>query len=155
MRRLLKFYRYAFEWENYQLLARTIYAAWLVRRHLDEQLRSPHLSAVLPAVNKLYLSPQPNWNVSDPKRIALFASFVVNFPISWGKCAQQSLVMYRLLNGYGIPAKICFGIDRGEPEQDGHAWLITPAGVFAEDSDPRERFKTVYISPRPATEEMG
>lgn len=152
MRHLLKFYRYVWEWENYLLLTRTLRAAWLVRRHLRERAPSPHFATALPVVEQLYLPPQPNWRISDASKIASFASFAVNTPVTWGRCLQQSLIIYRLLNGYGIPARICFGVSRDEPARDGHAWVITlddPPQPFAEMSDPRERFELVYASPLP------
>jgi hypothetical protein len=152
MRRLFKFYKYAFAWENYLLLARTIRAARLVRQHLEERAASPHFSASLNAVDRLYLPPQPGWKISDAEKIVRFASFVVNFPVTWGKCVQQSLIAYRLLNGYGIPAKICYGVSRDESSKDGHAWLVRlsePERAFAEKTDPREKFKLVYTSPLP------
>lgn len=155
MRHLLKFYRYAFAWENYPLLVRALRAAWLVRWHLRERAPSPHFSAVLPAVNQLYLPPQPSWRISEAEKIARFAGFVVNFPVAWGRCVQQSLIAYRLLNGYGIPAKICFGVNSDAADNDGHAWVITlsdPPRPFAETSDPRARFKLVYASPLPEPE---
>ncbi len=155
MKRLLKFYRYAFAWENYPLLVRAFRAAWLVRNHLGEQAASPHLSSSLNAVNRMYLPPQ-GWKISDPEKIVRFAAFVVNFPVAWGKCVQQSLIAYRLLNGYGIPAKVCFGISRDESSDEGHAWIVKlsePERAFAEATDPRARFKVVYASPLPGTEE--
>ncbi|MGE0882226.1 MAG: lasso peptide biosynthesis B2 protein [Blastocatellales bacterium] len=152
MTRLLKFYHYMFGLENYLLLARVVQSAWLVRKLLPDQLPAPSFASALEAVDKVYLAPQRDWKISDEKKIARFAGFVVNFPIHWGKCVQQSLIIYRLLNGYGIPAKICFGVSRGQNSNDGHAWVIKlsePERPFAEVFDPRERFKTVYISPIP------
>jgi hypothetical protein len=152
MIRLFKFYKYAFAWENYLLLARAIGAARLVRAQLDEAAPSPRLSSSVRVVEKLYLSPQPGWRVSDPEKIARFAAFVVNVPAAWGRCVQQSLVAYRLLNGYGIPARICFGVSRDDASNEGHAWVIRlsePDRAFAEAADPRERFKIVYASPLP------
>lgn len=149
---LRKIHLYAFAWENYPLLFRTLKAAWLVRRHLRERTPSPHFGAAVQAVNLLYLPPQPGWHVSDPERIARFASFVINFPVTWGKCVHQSLITYRLLNGYGIPAKVCFGVNQQTPETDGHAWVVTltePKQAFAESQDPLQRFKLIYTSPLP------
>ena len=152
MRRLLKFYQYAFAWENYLLLARAIHTARLVRQHLEERAASLHFSAALNAVDRLYLRPQPGWKISDAEKIVRFASFVVNFPTPWGKCVQQLLIAYRLLNGYGIPAKICYGVSRDESNHNGHAWVVRlnePDRAFAEKSDTREKFKLVYASPLP------
>lgn len=152
LKRLLKFHKYAFAWENYLLLARAIRAALHVRQSLPEKTLSPHFPSSLDAVNRMYLPPQPGWKISDPEKIALFASFVVNFPVAWGRCVQQSLITYRLLNGYGIPAKICFGVSRDEPTETGHAWIVIsnePDRAFAEQSDPRKKFKLVYTSPLP------
>lgn len=152
MKRLLKFYRYAFAWENYLLLARAIRAAWLVRKVLPENIPSPHFASALCVVEKLYLPPQPGWTISSEEKVVRFASFVINFPVEWGKCVQQSLIVYRLLNGYGIPARICFGVSRDDSSTDGHAWVIRldePERAIAETADPRERFKLVYASPLP------
>ena len=149
---LLKFYRYAWAWENYLLLARVIRAAWLVRRHLRDRSVSPRLEAALPAINALYLPPQPHWQISDSQKIARFASFIVRFPTGWGRCLQQSLITYRLLNGYGIPTRLCLGISQTAPPTNGHAWVtrLSDRGrAFAEAADPRERFILIYTSPLP------
>lgn len=153
MKRLLKFYKYVFAWESYLLLARTIQAARLVRKLLPENVPSPHFASALDVVEKLYLPPQPGWKISSDEKVVRFASFVINFPVEWGKCVQQSLIVYRLLNGYGIPARICFGVSRDESSSAGHAWVIRmdqPERAIAEKVDPRERFKLVYASPLPA-----
>ena len=152
MKHVLKFYRYIWGWENYLLLARTIQAARLVRRHLPEQALSPYFASALTAVEGLYLSPQSGWKISDAEKIARFAAFVTAFPVQWGKCVQQSLIVYRLLNGYGIPAKICFGVSRDGSANEGHAWVIKlsePNRPFAEKTDPNEKFTMVYTSPHP------
>lgn len=152
MKHLLKFYRYAFAWENYLLLVRAIRAAQVVRRHLPEQALSPHFASALAAVEQMYLPPQTGWQISDETKIARFAAFVVGFPIEWGKCVQQSLIAFRLLNGYGIPARICFGVSRNQDLNEGHAWVIKlnePERAFAEAVDPRERFTPVYTSSLP------
>jgi len=149
---LLKFYRYAFAWENYLLLARASHAAWLVRRHLRGHDLTPRLEAALPALTALYLPPQPHWRISDAEKIARFASFLVQFPQTWGRCLQRSLILYRLLNGYGLPARLYLGLSQIRPETDGHAW-VTRLGeggkAFAETPDPRERFIPIYVSPLP------
>ena len=152
MKHLLKFYRYIFDWENYLLLARTIQAARLVRRHLPERQPSPHFAAALAAVEQLYLPPQSGWKISDEQKIVRFAGFVTNFPTEWGKCVQQSLIVYRLLNGYGIPARVCFGVSRNPNSSEGHAWVVKldePDCPLTESTDPRERFTMVYASPLP------
>lgn len=156
MNHLLKFYRYIFDWENYLLLARAFEAARLVKRHLPERALSPHFASAVMAVERLYLPPQSGWKISDEEKIARFAAFVTAFPVEWGKCVQQSLIVYRLLNGYGVPAKIYFGISReelsGEPANEGHAWVIKlsePELPFAETTDPREKFAVVYASRLP------
>ncbi len=152
MKHLLKFYRYMFGWENYLLLARAIEAARLVRRYLPERALSPHLSSALTVVEQLYLPPQAEWKISDDQKIARFAAFVTAFPVEWGKCVQQSLIVYRLLNAYGIPAKICFGVSRDDSMKEGHAWIIKlsePHRSFAEQADPSEKFTMVYTSRHP------
>lgn len=152
MKHLLKFYRYILGWENYLLLARTIRAARLVRRHLPKQAVSPHFASAITAVEGLYLTPQSGWKISEEEKIARFAAFVTAFPVEWGKCVQQSLIVYRLLNGYGIPAKICFGVSRENTTTEGHAWVVKlsePNRPFAEKTDPNEKFAMVYTSRRP------
>jgi len=157
MRHLLRFYRYIFDWENYLLLARAIEAARLVRKHTPERAVSPHFGSALAAVEQLYLPPQTGWKISDEEKIVRFAAFVIAFPVEWGKCVQQSLIVYRLLNGYGIPAKICFGVSRDETANEGHAWVVKlsePERPFAEQTDPREKFTMVYTSRHPDMAEI-
>ena len=152
--RLLKFYREAGVWENYLLLARTFHAAWLVRRHLPDQAVTPQLAATLPAIDALYLPPQPHWQISDAGKIAQFANHIVNFPRRWGRCVQRALILYRLLNGYGLPTRLCLGLSREQPERDGHAWVtrLSDGGrAFAEADDPHLRFTLIYVSPLPPT----
>ena len=110
------------------------------------------IHAGLPILTALYLPPQPHWRISDAEKIARFASFMVQFPRRWGRCLQRSLILYRLLNGYGLPARLYFGLSQARPETDGHAW-VTRLGergrAFAETHDPRERFTPIYVSPLP------
>lgn len=128
-------------------------AAICVRRSLADNRPSPGLAAAIEAVDRVYLPLQRGWRISDRRKIALFAAFVTQFPVAWGRCVQQSLICYRLLNGYGIPAKICFGIDREDESGEGHSWVVTAddeAPAFSEIADPNERFKLVYQSEKPA-----
>lgn len=153
MRRLLKFYKYAFAWENYLLLWRAIQAARLVRLHLNDQSPSPNLTAAIRAVAPLYLLPQPDWQISNLDKIARFAHLIVSVPTTWGQCVQQSLIAYHLLNGYGAPARIFFGIKKGDAVREGHAWVARldhPEEAFGEWTNPHEKFAVVYSSSEPA-----
>ncbi len=149
---LRNFYRYAFAWENYLLLARVIRAAFQVRQVIGDPSITPKLASVLPAIDSFYLPPQPNWRLSDAKRVAWFANFIVNFPVRWGKCLQRSLIVYRLLNGYGEPARLWIGVDAQDLTAEGHVWVVRLCdgdGVFAEAVEPRARFTVIYRSPLP------
>jgi hypothetical protein len=148
---LLKFYRYALAWENYWLLLRAIRAAHLVRRLLPDGAATPRLAASLPVIDSFYLPPQPHWRISDAEKVARFANFVANFPTTWGRCLQRSLITYRLLNGYGIPARLCCGVSQSDPHTDGHAWVVRLGDnrPVAETTDPRQRFTLIYTSSLP------
>ena len=151
-RQLFKFYRYAFAWENYLLLARVLQAAFLVRRKFSDQSITPKLKHVLPVIDTFFLPPQLNWCISDAKKIAWFANVVINFPWRWGRCLQRSLIVYRLLNGYGISARLYVGFDPGNVAAEGHVWVSNlSAGekAFAESFDPLEKYTVIYISPLP------
>lgn len=152
IRQFLKFYRYAWHWENYLLLARVIQTALLVRQNVREQSVTPKLSSVLPVIDSFYLQPQPHWRISDAKKVAWFANFIVNFPVCWGRCLQRSLIIYRLLNGYGEPARLCIGAPAQNVTADGHVWVVRLCDEgrgFAESFEPRERYKIIYTSPLP------
>jgi hypothetical protein len=140
LRPLLKIYRHLWALENYALLARAARAAWLVRRRLHDYAVTPRLAEALPVVNDYYLPPQPGWHVSDAEKVTRFASLVVNFPTRWGRCFQRSLVAYRLLNGYGVAARLCVGIDREDARRDGHVWVerLEDGRACGEASEPRE-----------------
>ena len=147
----LKFYRYVGRRENYLLLARAWQAARLTKRQLPSAA-SPPLKDAIAAVNALYLAPQPNWRISDPAKIYLFANWMIGVPVDWGLCVQRSLIVYRLLNGYGFPARLHFGIDRRDPALPGHAWVClasAPSQAFGERENPLERFLPVFTSAWP------
>lgn len=152
IRPILKFYRYAFALENYVLLMRAVQTAWLVYRKLPDSVTTPRLMEALPVVNDFYLVPQPGWQISDAEKVARFASFIVNFPFRWGKCLQRSLILYRLLNGYGIAARICIGVDKEDANREGHVWvekLGEKVQAIGESSEPKEQYQTIFISPLP------
>lgn len=148
----LKFYRYVWQWENYLLLARTWRAARLVKRVLKHAHASPLLSETIAAVTPLYLAPQPGWRISTAEKIYLFANLIVGVPHEWGRCAQRALIVYRLLNAYGIPAHFHCGVLRDDHNQPGHAWVCLaaqPHHALGETENPAERFQTVFRSPLP------
>ncbi|MGH9840068.1 MAG: hypothetical protein ACREEM_14890 [Blastocatellia bacterium] len=52
MKRLLRFYKYLFAWENYLLLARAVTAGRLVRRHLNDWSPAPNLAPSIQASDR-------------------------------------------------------------------------------------------------------
>ncbi len=155
MNRLGSLWREAASMENYLLLARGLRAARLVRRHLPGETPSPALAESIRAAEAMRLARQPDWALSDPMRIARLAALLVRVPSEWGRCVQRSLIAYRLLNGYGYPARIVFGIrkdSRGNDDltRDGHAWVVRldePRRAFAESPCPGDRYRIIYASP--------
>lgn len=134
------------------LLVRVMRTALLVRQSVREKSVTPKLSSVLPVIDSFYLQPQPHWRLSDAKKVAWFANFIVNFPVQWGRCLQRSLIIYRLLNGYGEPARLCIGVPRQDSLADGHVWvqrLCDDGKGFAESFEPQDRYQIVYTSPLP------
>ncbi len=151
-KQLLKFYRYAGDQENYALLWRVVISAWLVRRRIKEQAITPKLKAILPFIDEFFLVPQKRWHLSDAKKIAWFANFIVNFPFRWGRCLQRSLIVYRLLNGYGMPSNLYIGVNQQDAIADGHVWVVRLSDnglAFAEVSEPGEKYTILYRSPLP------
>ena len=143
--------------ENYPLLFRAISAAWLVWRVLPERRVNPSLGPAIRAVDEIYLAPQPGWKITEPEKIAKIADLLTRLPLKWGRCVQHSLITYRLLNGYGIPASICYGIpdDGATGEAEGHAWVSTlresdrRLGGSGNAGNPGAGFRVVFVSPRP------
>lgn len=147
-----KLYNNFLEREVWQLLFRTILSARLVRQTLAGSGIDPGLSPAISAANSLYLAPQSGWTISKPHLIAKAANLAVVLPRPWGHCVHQSLITYRLLNGYGIPAKICFGISLNNPVAEGHAWIrvVNPMDqALAGAPEPLDRFQVVYVSADP------
>lgn len=140
--------------ENYPLLFRAISAAWLVWRALPERRVNPSLGPAIRAVDEIYLAPQPGWKITEPEKIAKIADLLTRLPLKWGRCVQHSLITYRLLNGYGIPASICYGIpgDGATGEAEGHAWVRTVRESdrrLVGPDNPGAGFRVVFVSPRP------
>ena len=151
-KQLLKFYCYAGAWENYVLMWRVIQSARLVRRRIKDQAITPKLKAILPFIDEFFLVPQKRWHLSDAKKIAWFANFIVNFPFRWGRCLQRSLIVYRLLNGYGMPSNLYIGVNQQDAIADGHVWVVRLSDnglAFAEVSEPGEKYTILYRSPLP------
>ena len=151
------FWQYGRSLDHYRLLVRTLRVAWRVRRTLAKL--GPASNPVLPlataiaAVEPLSLPPQNGWQGAQPITIVRFATFVIRQPLTWGRCVQRSFIAYQLLNGYGFPARICFGVHRENQQLAGHAWvelLAAPKLALGEASDPYERFLPVYQSAPPS-----
>lgn len=138
-------------WQNYQLLARALHAAWLVQRQLAGSSTVPSLAKAIAAVAPLQLAQQPHWHGPGAAEIFRFAAFVAAVPHEANRCVARSLIAYRLLNGYGFPARLCFGIQRQNPARVGHAWVelcATPRCALGETSDPYEQFVPVFTAPQ-------
>lgn len=142
--------------ENYLLAGRAIRIAWQVWRALPERRSSPHLgpairaAAVLNADSALK-SRAGARKIADPGRIVWLADLLTRLPVRWGRCVQQTLITFRLLNDYGIPASICYGIPRDNPVGEGHAWvrLWQPEDRALLPPEPLDRFRIVFILPTP------
>ena len=151
-KRLAQVIQFGRAWQNYLLLVRTLHAAWLVRKHLSDRRSSPSLAAAIAAVEPLYVSPQPQWRGVNEETILRFAGFIAGAPLTWGRCVQRSLLAYRLLNGYGYAARLCFGIHRQDQTLAGHAWverLGATRQVLGESCDPYQQYLPVYTAPQP------
>lgn len=138
--------------ERWEQLHRTLRAAWWVRRALRGAGVSPGVRRAIEAAEKAYLPPQAGWRGADPRQVQRWAARLVRFPRRWGRCVQESLIVYRTLNGYGIPATFCLGLSPERPSEIGHAWVeLISLSQTAELLLPQEPFLIVYRSPHPAT----
>lgn len=142
--------------ETIQLLFRTLAAARVVRSALTGSGIDPNLGPAIRAAELVYLPPQTGWKISDPRLIASAATVATALPRRWGRCVQQSLITYRLLNGYGIPARVCYGVSIASPDQSGHAWIrtVNPSDqVLVGSVEPLDRFRLVFVSAEPRVDE--
>ena len=155
VRRVQVWHRLLGKWlrpESLLLLLRTLSAARVVRDALAGCGIDPNLGPAIRAVESVYLPPQAGWRISDPRLIASAAIVMTTLPRRWGRCVQQSLITYRLLNGYGIPAKVCYGVSIANPDQSGHAWIraVKPSDQELVGSrEPLDHFRTVFVSAVP------
>lgn len=152
MRLLGALQRYGLKWENYLLLGRTLSAARQVRHLVRDQSPTPPISTILPIINDFYLAPQTAWHISDAEKIAWFANFITKFPVAWGRCVHRSLIVYKLLNGYGIPARLIIGIVPGREDLAGHVWVSRIGDgnqAFAEAEEPTKKYLPVFSSALP------
>jgi hypothetical protein len=155
--RLRKIWREILVPENYLLVGRALVVAWRVRQVLPESEVTPHLGPAIRAIGLLKVEPRGGWTISNPRKILLIADLLVRLPFRWGLCVQRSLIAWRLLNGYGIPASVCYGVPIGsDAAREGHAWirLWREADRHAIDEpEPLDRFQIVFISPAPIAPE--
>ncbi len=61
-------------------------------------------------------------------------------------CLRQSLVLYRMLNRMGYPARIHFGVQKNGSVFEGHSW-VTLNGKPLGERAPQAKFATVYSHP--------
>jgi hypothetical protein len=136
-------------WRYGCLLFRTLQAAWWVERTLRGAGVSPGIERAIRAVERAYLPPQPGWNGVAPDEVRRLAARLVRLPRRWGRCLQESLITYRILNGYGVPVTLCLGLSRERPSEVGHAW-VDLEGAPPRSGSPSEMgaYRVVYRSPR-------
>ena len=65
------------------------------------------------------------------------------------RCLPRSLVLFRFLRRWGYPVSLHIGMAPSKGAFAGHAWLELQGVPFAERSDPREVYKTMYAYPAP------
>jgi hypothetical protein len=143
-------------WPNWRQVSRTVQAAWWVWRTMRGAGISPGVRRAIEAAESAYQPPQPGWRGAAPREVQRWAGRLVRFPRRWGRCVQESLIVYRTLNGYGIPATFCLGLSTEYSSEVGHAWVET-LSTSQEDALPlpREPFLIVYRSPRPAASSIS
>jgi hypothetical protein len=136
--------------ERWEELHRTVQAAWWVWRVMRGAGLSPGLRRAIETAERAYQPPQAGWRGVDPQQVQRWAARLVRLPRRWGRCVQESLIVYRTLNGYGIPATFCLGLSPDRPSEVGHAWVeIISPGEELRLLLPRDPFLIVYRSPRP------
>jgi len=136
--------------EHWEQLYRTVQAAWWVRRTMRGSGISPGVRRAIEAAEEAYLPPQAGWHGADAGQVQRWAARLVRFPRRWGRCVQESLIVYRTLTGYGIPATFCLGLSPDRPNEVGHAWVeVISPGEEPRLPLPRDPFLVVYRSPRP------
>ena len=65
-------------------------------------------------------------------------------------CLPQSLVLFHLLSGWGLPVRIHFGVRKQDGAVAGHAWLDLDGEPFCEPHDPRLLYHTIHSHPSSA-----
>ncbi|MFZ4627158.1 MAG: lasso peptide biosynthesis B2 protein [Blastocatellia bacterium] len=137
--------------ERWEELHRTVQAAWWVWQVMRGSGLSPGVRRAIEAAEKASLAPQGGWRGADPRQVQRWAARLVRFPRRWGRCVQESLIVYRTLTGYGIPATFCLGLSPDRPNEVGHAWVeVISPGEELRLLLPRDPFLVVYRSPRSA-----
>jgi|SRR5690606_18639048 len=59
-------------------------------------------------------------------------------------CLPQSLVLFHLLSGWGLPVRIHFGVRKQDGAVVGHAWLELDGEPFCEPHDPRPFYHIIH-----------
>lgn len=62
-------------------------------------------------------------------------------------CLPQSLVLFHVLSGWGLPVRIHFGVRKQDGVVAGHAWLDLDGEPFCEPHDPRLLYRIVHSHP--------
>ena len=113
---------------DYAVLVETIVLASLVELALN----------VLPLVAIIRLQERAgrgrdrDIDTADAARLARFAAAPYRVPGWRGSCLRESLVLATLLRRRGLPARVCFGVDRGGPAITAHAWVAVADGPIGD-----------------------
>jgi len=89
--------------------------------------------------------------LQEARRIAHLASIAARRGPYRATCLRRSLVLWWLLRGQGIPAKLYFGVRKEQQHLEAHAWVEYEGSVLNDQSDTRERFHALGEDLPPTT----
>ncbi|MEZ4863078.1 MAG: lasso peptide biosynthesis B2 protein [Caldilineaceae bacterium] len=74
----------------------------------------------------------------------------VGRPLVQARCLTRGFTNYYFLRRAGVPVELHFGVSVCPTALLGHCWLVLQDVPFAEATDPRLHFRTVYALPNAA-----
>lgn len=125
------------------------------------QLRVLAVALLVPLLTRMRLSRQER--LLEPRRVpahdpaleAWIAEHVDGLlargrPVVRPGCLTRGLTHFYFLRRAGVDVRLVYGISTGEPEAEGHCWLVRDGEPYLERVDPRPRFVETYSIPRAA-----
>lgn len=128
---------------------------WLLVQVFGVALLAPWLMRLPTAHVARLLTPRRPPLLPDPRRVAQIIRYTdvilrVGHPLVQNRCLTRGLTLTYFLRRSGLAVDLHFGAGYVNQAFAAHCWLVKEGVPFAEPTDPRSRYQTMFVIPAEA-----